>query len=188
MNEVFVLKSTYDKTAYEALAEASWQMFRKPKLQTQAYPVLLALIALVAVTMIYNRGSYGTPLLVGGIVFILFPAAAIPLSGLSARAKMRSTAIKDAKSRGEYPAEIQFIFRPEGITSTVGGHSAMMKYTQVSYFAALGDWRFVFFGQMAYIFHRSSFEKEGELKHFEEYITAKCSLSMVTLKGTGPKR
>ena len=46
MNDDFTFTTRYDKTAYQALSQASWQMFRKPRLQSQAYPILAALSSL----------------------------------------------------------------------------------------------------------------------------------------------
>lgn len=188
MNYHFVLKSSYDKTAYQALSEASWQLFRKPRLQAQAYPIFFALAALILFTLIYNRGNYDTPFLVGGIAFIAFLIAAVPLSAVSAKAKMYRTAVKAATARGEFPIEIQFVFRTEQIHTTIGQNVSIVSYSNVSRFAALGDWRFLFFGQAAYILHASAFQNKEELSKFEAFITAKCDLPLIVLKGSGPQR
>ena len=58
MNYDFALNTRYDKSAYEALAEASWQLFRKPRMQTQTYPILIALAALTLFVLIRGRVPY----------------------------------------------------------------------------------------------------------------------------------
>ena len=188
MNYDFIVTSKYDKTAYQALSEASWQLFRKPRMLTQAYPVMIALVALIIITMLYNFGDYGAPVLVGAVIFIAFVLAAIPLGAVSAKARMCRAAIKDATRRGEFPAEIQFVFGKDTIHSTVGEHTAVVKYGQASGLAALGEWRFLFFGQAAYIFHTSSLGSPEEAARFSAYLTEKCGLPLTQLKGAGPQR
>lgn len=188
MNYDFVLQSKYDKTAYQALSEASWQLFRKRRLQTQAYPVMIAVSALILITLIYNWGSYEARFVVAALGFVAFVLAAIPLSALSAKAKMCRTAIKDASGRGEYPADIRFVFGKDTIHSTVGKHTATVHYGDVSCFALLGQWRFLFFGEAAFIIHASCFQSAEEAERFQAYIAEKCGVNPMPLKGTGPQR
>ena len=94
MNYDFALNTRYDKSAYEALAEASWQLFRKPRMQTQTYPILIALAALTLFVLIRGRGRYSPPVLIGAGLFVVLLLASIPLSGRSAKAKMCRTAVK----------------------------------------------------------------------------------------------
>ena len=180
MNYDFALNTRYDKSAYEALAEASWQLFRKPRMQTQTYPILIALAALTLFVLIRGRGRYSPPVLIGAGLFVVLLLVSIPLSGRSAKAKMCRTAVKAATSRGEFPVDIQFSFGQESIRSKVG--------EQVTGFAALGEWRFLFFGPAAYIFHTSAFASPEESVRFRTYIEEKSGTALVTLKGTGPQR
>lgn len=182
------LNSRYDETAYRALSEASWQLFRKPRMQTQTYPILIGLAALTLFALISGWGRYSPVMLVGAGLFVVLLLAAIPLSGMSAKAKMCRAAVKAAASRGEFPADIQFTFGQEAIRSKVGGHVSVVKYSQATGFAALGEWSFLFFGQAAYIFHSSAFASPEEAGRFRTYIQKKCGTTLVTLKGTGPQR
>ena len=188
MNYDFALNTRYDKSAYEALAEASWQLFRKPRMQTQTYPILIALAALTLFVLIRGRGRYSPPVLIGAGLFVVLLLVSIPMSGRSAKAKMCRTAVKAATSRGEFPVDIQFSFGQESIRSKVGEQVSMVKYEQATGFAALGEWRFLFFGQAAYIFHTSAFASPEESVRFQTYIEEKSGTALVTLKGTGPQR
>ena len=179
MNYDFALNTRYDKSAYEALAEASWQLFRKPRMQTQTYPILIALAALTLFVLIRGRGRYSPPVLIGAGLFVVLLLVSIPLSGRS---------VKAATARGEFPGDIQFSFGQESIRSKVGEQVSMVKYEQATGFAALGEWRFLFFGQAAYIFHTSAFASPEESVRFQTYIEEKSGTALVTLKGTGPQR
>ena len=64
-NYKFILHTTYDKPAYQALSEVSWVLFRKHRMQVAAYPALFSLAALIAIILIFNWGSYDTPLRFG---------------------------------------------------------------------------------------------------------------------------
>ncbi len=190
MQHAFTLTSSYDKTAYQALAEASWQLFRKPQMSTQAYPVLVILSVMILILSLSHRESHPISLTVGGILFSAFVLLAIPLSGVSARRKMCRTAIREADKKGEYPVDIQFEFGKDTIRSVIGGDqekAAVVRYSQIDLFAALGDWRFLFFGPAAYIFHKSSFSSQEELAQFESCLEAH-HLPKTQLKGTGPVR
>lgn len=185
MNYDFVLESRYDKTAYQALSEASWQLFRKPSLQTRAYPILSALAILMVISLFLSHDTTTKTICV---VFLVFVVVAFPLSAVNAKRKMCATAIKDAQTRNEYPTDIQFVFSEKTIVSTVKGVATTAYYSQLDGFATLGDWRFLFFGQAAYIFHRSSFQDDAEFQRFETFIQEKCGCPVLRLKGNGPTR
>ena len=53
-NYKFILHTTYDKPAYQALSEVSWVLFRKHRMQVAAYPALFSLAALIAIILIFN--------------------------------------------------------------------------------------------------------------------------------------
>ncbi len=190
MQQEYTLTSSYDKTAYKALAEASWQLFRKPQMNTQVYPLLVTLSAMILILTLTQGNSNSPFLTAGGILFSAFVLLAIPLSGVSARGKMCRTAIREADKKGEYPADIQFVFGKDTIRSVIGGDqgkAAVVRYSQIDFFAALGDWRFLFFGPAAYIFHKSDFSSQEELAQFESCLEAH-HLPRTQLKGTGPVR
>ena len=54
----FVVKSTYDETAYRAMAKATWKMFQKHRMEVMAYP------ALISVAIVIGFGT-GRPALYG---------------------------------------------------------------------------------------------------------------------------
>jgi hypothetical protein len=53
--------------------------------------------------------------------------------------------------------------------------------------AALKDWRFLYFGQGAYIIPVSAFRDAAELDRFDTFITGKCGMPIVILEGEVPK-
>lgn len=187
MNDDFAFTTRYDKTSYQALADASWQMFRKPRMQSQTYPVLVVLALLVLISALFNRETLGTAIVIGGVVMAVLMLAAIPLSGISARAKMCRNAIKDARKKGPFPAQVHFAFGKDGIRATVNQQTDLMRYSQVSTLAVLGEWRFLFFGQAAYLFHRSDLQSREEGERLEQWLEEKCGHPFVQLKGEGPK-
>ena len=58
---------------------------------------------------------------------------------------------------------------------------------EVSHLAALKDWRFLYFGQGAYIIPVSAFRDAAELDRFDTFITGKCGMPIVILEGEVPK-
>lgn len=188
MNRDFTVDVKYDKSAYEALSEASWQLFRKKRMQLQTYPILIALALLTVLAIISGWNKYGLPALIGGACFAIFIVAAIPLSAKSAKSKMCRDAVKEAKARGEYPADIRFRFSQEGIYATFTGNMTAVKYDEATGYAALGEWQFIFFGQAAYILRSDAFGSKEEQTMFRTFIEEKTGKNLVMLHGTGPKR
>jgi len=184
----FILQTTYDKPAYQALSAASWVLFRRRQMQVAAYPVLFALAVLVAAMLIFNWGNYGPLILVGGLAFIGLQFLVIPLGAASARAKMTRLAVKSDRQRGEYPAQLQLVFSADQIHATRNGETSAFPYTSIDCLVSLGDWRLLFFGRAAYILHTSCFQNGGELERFEKFICEKCDLPFNRMKGRGPKR
>ena len=187
MNDDFAFTTRYDKTAYQALSQASWQMFRMPRLQSQAYPILAALSVLVAASMLVKRGSLEPAIIAGGVGLIVFMLAAIPISGVTARAKMCSHAMKDAQKKGPLPAQVHFSFGSDGIRATVNDQTNLMRYSQVSALAALGSWRFIFFGEAAYLYRCADLPDEAQAKRLDAWLEEKCGQPFRKLKGEGPK-
>lgn len=184
MNYEWVLHTLYDEQAYRALAEASWQLFRRPKMQTQAYPILIA--AAVMTLAAAFLGDRSNRLLAA--VLLLFFVAAIPLSKVSAKSKMYRTAKKAAEAAGNFPAKVTFVFLEKEIHSTIGDKSHIIPYNKVSCFAEMGNWQFLFFDQTAaYIFNTTELRDTGKLERFEAMLTQKCGLSKIRLKGSAVK-
>ncbi len=91
------------------------------------------------------------------------------------------------KKRGEYPARVEFLFQDDHIRTTVGKEATSVRYREVSHLAALKDWRFLYFGQGAYIIPVSAFRDAAELDRFDTFITGKCGMPIVILEGEVPK-
>ncbi|WP_312943140.1 hypothetical protein [Oscillibacter sp.] len=106
MNYEWVLHTLYDEQAYRALAEASWQIFRRPKMQTQAYPILIAAAVMMLIAAFLGERSNRLP----AAVLILFFGAAIPLSKVSAKSKVYRTAKKAAEAAENFPKKVTFVF------------------------------------------------------------------------------
>lgn len=184
----FVLQTTYDKPAYQALSAASWVLFRRRHMQVAAYPALFSLAALIGILLIFNWGNYGPGILIGGLAFMGLQFLVIPLGAASARAKMTRRAVKADRKQGHYPAQIQLVFSAEQIHATRDGQTTASPYSAIDCLVSLGDWRLLFFGHAAYILHTSCFQDSGELERFEKFISEKCELPFNRMKGRGPKR
>lgn len=184
----FVLHSTYDKAAYRALSEASWVLFRRRRMQTAAYPMLITMAILTIILLVYNWTTLSPFLRAGGIAFVLLECAAIPLGAVSAKVKMCHTAIREAARRGEFPAEVTFTFYQEEIQAAFGSQITSVSYEAIDCLIALGEWRLLFFGHAAYILHSSCFSGRETMEQFEEYLTQRCALPFNQMKGLGPRR
>lgn len=86
-----------------------------------------------------------------------------------------------------YPARVEFLFQEDHIRTTVGKEATSVRYREVSHLAALKDWRFLYFGQGAYIIPVSAFRDAAELDRFDTFITGKCGMPIVILEGEVPK-
>lgn len=183
----FSITSVYDENAYRAMAKATWTMFQKHRMEIMAYPALFGIAALIVVLLIFNWNATPIPIRVGGIAFAILQFAVIPLGARRAQAKTCNKAIRDAKKRGEYPAKVEFLFQGDRIHAKVGGQSMTARYSEVTSLAASPQWRFLFFGQGAYIIPVSAFADQATLDRFDGFITQKCGMPIVVLEGTVPK-
>lgn len=82
---------------------------------------------------------------------------------------------------------VEFLFQDDHIRTTVGKEATSVRYREVSHLAALKDWRFLYFGQGAYIIPVSAFRDAAELDRFDTFITGKCGMPIVILEGEVPK-
>ncbi|UQT50599.1 YcxB family protein [Flavonifractor plautii] len=69
----------------------------------------------------------------------------------------------------------------------MGKEATSVRYREVSHLAALKDWRFLYFGQGAYIIPVSAFRDAAELDRFDTFITGKCGMPIVILEGKYPR-
>ena len=69
----------------------------------------------------------------------------------------------------------------------MGKEATSVRYREVSHLAALKDWRFLYFGQGAYIIPVSAFRDAAELDRFDTFITGKRGMPIVILEGEVPK-
>ena len=74
-NYKFILHTTYDKPAYQALSEVSWVLFRKHRMQVAAYPALFSLAALIAIILIVRTSARAQSIedAQQGAVFLILP-------------------------------------------------------------------------------------------------------------------
>ena len=183
----FRIESTYDRQAYQAMAKATWKLFQKHRMEVMAYPALISVALVIAVLLVFNWNHTVLPIRILGIAFIVLQFAVIPLGARRAQAKTCRKAIRDAEKRGEYPARVEFLFQDDHIRTTVGKEATSVRYREVSHLAALKDWRFLYFGQGAYIIPVSAFRDAAELDRFDTFITGKCGMPIVILEGEVPK-
>jgi len=184
--ETFVLQSRYDLNAYQAMARGSWKLFQKHRMEVMAYPALFSIGALILILVIYNWNTWPAPVRVGGIAFVILQFAVIPLGAMRAQRKTCKKAIKDAKSRGQYPSTVTFTFRRDDILATVGEESASARYADVTHLAALKQWRLLYFAQGAYMIPLSAFSDPQELDRFDSFLTQKCNMPIYVLEGKAP--
>lgn len=176
MANQWCIHTLYDESAYRALAEACWQLFRKPRMQTQVYPVLLAVSVITLVAALMSDEVRLLP----AMLLITFFLSAIPLGKASAKAKMYRTAVK---AEGSFTERVAFVFTDAGIRATMAARLFDMPYHKVVCFAALNHWRFIFFdATSAYIINTANFQDHEDLQSFEAMIEKKCGLSMIPLR------
>ena len=183
----FVVKSTYDEAAYRAMAKATWKMFQKHRMEVMAYPALISVAIVIGFLLIWNWQACPVWLRAAGIAFVILQFAVIPLGARRAQAKTCRKAIQDAKKRGAYPAQVTFTFLGDRIRTQAGEETTTALYTEVNHLAALPGWRFLFFGQGAYIIPTSAFSDAAELDRFDSFLVEKCKTSIVILEGEPPK-
>lgn len=188
MSYEFRVTSKYDEVAYKALAEASWMLFRKHRMVTQAFPVMLTMAFMIAASVIFRYSEYGnTGLWIGGgaVAFLL---AAMPLSVYNGKRRIYKKSVKEAQERGLFPVDIEFFFRGNGIYTKTGEREEVIRYSKVTELVALGEWRFIFFGVGAYIVHASGFEKSDELTRFDRFLVECTGRPFLKMKRKGPQR
>ncbi len=175
------IHTVYDEAAYRALAEACWQLFRKPKMQAQVYPVLITVSVITLVAALMSDEVQILP----ALMLIAFFLAAIPLGKVSAKAKMYRTAVR---AGGDSSESMTFVFLNKAIRAMMGARTFDVPYEKVFCFAALNHWRFLFFDTTsAYIVNTASFQDREDIKNFEAMIQEKCGLTMILLK-TAPTK
>lgn len=188
MEVYYDVKAEYDKNAYRALSEASWQLFVKRRNMVVAYPVFAAMILIIGVYLFVSRNTIPSYMMYGGLGMIAFVIAVIPLSSITSRAKMTYRAVKEAKKTGRFPLKVRFRFCKNEIRGDVAGTKNEVTYKDVDIFAILGDWRFLFFGQAAYIFHVKDLGDGKNIGDLDAFLERSTGSKPVILRGKGPER
>lgn len=181
------ITSTYDESAYRAMAKATWKLFQKHRLEVMAYPALFSIAVVIVILLLFNWDTSPLPIRIGGIAFAILQFVVIPVGARRAQNKTCRKAIRDAKQKGEYPAQVEFLFQGDRIRTKVGGTTTTARYTEVTHLAALPQWRFLYFSHGAYIIPVSAFSSPEELDRFDDFVTKKCGMPMVVLEGNIPK-
>ncbi|MFV0497697.1 MAG: hypothetical protein ACK5L0_05985 [Candidatus Fimivivens sp.] len=176
MTNEWRIHTVYDEAAYRALTEACWQLFRKPKMQTQVYPILITFSVITLATALMSDDVQILP----AIILIIFFLAAIPLGKVSAKAKMYRTAVKTG---GVFSEAAAFVFTNKSIRATMAERTFDIPYQKVFCFACLNHWRFLFFDvTSAYIINTNNLQNREDIKNFDDMIQEKCGLTMIRLK------
>lgn len=178
----FEAVTLYDRSAYEALADVSWKMFREHYIQTRTYPFLAALCALIAASLIAFRSRYDAPVIAAHIVAFLFFLLAMPLSNVTGKRRLCRKAIKEVSKKGEFPFSVRFLFNEDVIRAKLPGEeTADTPYNRLTDIITYGKWMFLFIGDHAYILHHNSFENETEYLAFERFIAEKTGQTIWTI-------
>ncbi len=170
----FEAETSYDDSAYEALSEVSWKMFREHYVHTRTYPFISALCVLIAASLIAFRHKYSAPVIALHIVILVFFAAAMPLSNRTGKRRLCKRAIKEVSSQGPFPFFVHFLFYEDKVRAELpGDRVAETSYGQITDIVTFGTWMFLFIRDHAYILRRDSFESEEEYRAFESFISKK---------------
>lgn len=184
----FIVTSTYDLPAYQALARASYFLFQRHSMATRAYPALGAMAVLISGILLVNWEYFSPWGRVGLAAFVVLQLAVIPLGAMSSRRKMAAKAVKAAKEKGIYPQKFRFVFDERMIHVTTGGETAVSAYEQIDCLIQLGQWRLLFYGRAAYILHTGDFSSPEEAARFDQFVAERCGLPFNPLKGRPPQR
>ena len=170
----FELETQYNQSAYEALTEVSWKMFRQHFVMTKTYPFIAALCVLIAISLIAFRHKYGMPVLAAHVVALLFFMISMPLSNVTGKRRLCKKAIREASSQGPFPFSVRFLFNEDVIRVKLPGEKiADTPYARLTDIVSYGKWLFLFIGDHAYILHYDSFENEEEYSCFERFLSDK---------------
>lgn len=184
----FIVTSTYDLPAFQALAKASYFLFQRHSMATRAYPALGAMAVLIAGVLLMNWEYFSPWGRVGLAAFAALQLIVIPLGAMSSRRKMAAKAVKTAREKGVYPQKFQFIFDDRMIHVVTGGETAVSAYEQIDCLIELGQWRLLFYGRAAYILHTGDFASLEECASFERFVAERCGLPFNRMKGSAPQR
>ena len=170
----FEVETIYDRSAYEALSEVSWKMFREHYVRTRTYPFISALCILLAASLIAFYHKYSAPVIALHVAAIVFFLISMPLSNVTGKRRLCKKAIKEVSKQGEFPFTVRFLFNEELIRAKLPGDQiAETLYSRITDILVYGKWLFLFVGDHAYILRRDAFEDEEQYQSFETFLSAK---------------
>lgn len=174
----FEYDSHYDETAYQALSDVTFKLFREPLMRTHTYPFLIALSAAACLLLIsvVIKPDPNPKYLAACIGMIVLFIGTIPLSRIVSRRRFLKKALKQIKKDGPFPFTVHFRFYEDGIEAKFHDVISIISYDKMDGIAAYKDWHFLFFGQGAYMIENASFPNEGEKKAFLSFIRNKSGL------------
>ena len=184
----FIITSTYDRPAFQALSKASYHLFQRHSMATRAYPALGAMTVLILGILLFNWEFFSVWGRIGLAAFAALQIIVIPLGAMSSRRKMAAKAAKAAQEKGVYPQKFQFVFDDRMIHVTTGGETAVSTYEQIDCLIEQGPWRLLFYGRAAYILHTGDFASSEEAERFDKFVSERCGLPFNHLKGKPPLR
>lgn len=168
----------YDRKAYSALTDVSFQLFQKHSMQVRIYPFAIGLMIVASVSLYSQLCSPSRSMawiIVNVAVLILF-FALIPLSGVAARRKYLKKAIKKVQAEGEFPFNVCFEFYENEIEVTVRGNTFHSGYDRIDGIVEYREWIFLFMGQRAYILNDSVFRSAEDKNDFLSFINKEVGI------------
>lgn len=184
----FIVTSTYDRPAFQALSRASYYLFQRHTMATRAYPALGAMAVLILGILLFNWEFFSVWGRIGLAAFVALQIVVIPLGAMSSRHKMAKKAVKAATEKGVYPQKFRFVFDDRMIHVTTGSETAVSPYESIDCLIELGPWRLLFYGRAAYILHTGDFASPEEAGRFDAFVAERCGLPFNHLKGKPPQR
>lgn len=170
----FEASTRYDRTAYEALTEVSWKMFREHFAHTRTYPFIAALCVVVAASLVASFRKYSAPVIAVHVAVILFFLLAMPLSTVQGKKRLCKKAIKEVSAKGDFPFTVRFLFNEEVIRAKLPARQvADTPYDRITDLIRYGKWLFLFVGDRSYILQEGSMEDPQEFHRLEEFLSEK---------------
>ena len=185
----FETETEYDRSAYEALSEVSWKMFREQMVRTRTYPFISALCILLTASLIAFRHKYSPALIAVQAAIILFFLISMPLSNETGKRRLCKKAIKEVSAQGPFPFTVRFLFNEEMVRAKLpADRVAETRYSRITDIVTYGKWLFLFVGDHAYILRQDAFESEEEYRQFEAFIAEKTGQTIWVIDVPRAKR
>lgn len=178
----YTIKTNYTKDSYWWLAEANWQLNRRGGYQRAIYPIMMALVIIIAYSLIFRFSSYNWPVRIGLFALILFFLGAIPWSAEANKKKIRKAMLDRATSVGAIDKEFTFGFANSIIRAILGKETEDIAYTEVQHICHIDQYVFLFFKEGAYTISLKDFKDPAEVEEFLNFLSEKCEKPVREMK------